>query len=86
MSLPATPTRVAVLILKYLDQQPNAKDTACGIAEWWVHQPLDLVEHALVLLSTLGFVTSTTGGGAGKVFEAPRDKRDEMRAWRRRFE
>jgi hypothetical protein len=75
-----------VLILTYLERQPNAKDTAEGIAEWWVHQPLDLVERALVLLTTLGFVISTTVGGTGKVFEATQGKHEEMRVWRKRFE
>lgn len=75
-----------MLILTYLERQPNAKDTAEGIAEWWVHQPLDLVERALVLLTTLGFVISTTVGGTGKVFEATQGKHEEMRVWRKRFE
>jgi hypothetical protein len=78
--------RVAVQILKYLEQRPNAKDTALGIAGWWVHQPLDLVEDALALLVTLGFITNMTVNGTVKVFAAVQDKREEMRAWRKRFE
>ena len=84
--MPPTLTRVAVQILAYLERQPNAKDTAEGIAQWWIHQPVDMVRHALALLTTLGFVTSTTLSGEVTVFEAAQDKREEMRAWRRRFE
>jgi hypothetical protein len=84
--LPSPLTRVAIQILKYLEQRPNAKDTALGIAGWWVHQPLDLVEDALALLVTLGFITNTTVSGTTKVFEAVQGKREEARVWRKRFE
>ena len=75
-----------MLILKYVEQHPNAKDTAAGIAEWWVRQPSDLVESALELLMDLGFVIGTNVGASGTIFEAAEDKTEEMRAWCMRFE
>ena len=45
-----TVSHVAVAILSYLQGHPDAKDSAKGIAQWWVSEDLSLVEEALGLL------------------------------------
>ncbi len=45
-----TVSQVAVAILSYLHEHPGAKDSAKGIAQWWVSEDLALVEEALDLL------------------------------------
>jgi len=42
--------RVAIAILNYLRDHPQAKDSARGIAKWWVAEERDVVEKALALL------------------------------------
>ncbi len=46
--------RAAILILSYLRKNPHAKDTAEGIAQWWVHEDAKIVEKALELLTKEG--------------------------------
>lgn len=48
--------RVAIAILSYLQDHPQAKDSAKGIAEWWVGEEKALVEKALVLLKNEGII------------------------------
>jgi hypothetical protein len=38
---------VAQLIIEYLKNNPDAKDTVEGIAKWWVHKDKAVVERAL---------------------------------------
>ena len=45
-----TVNQVAVEILSYLQAHPDAKDSAKGIAQWWVSEDVTLVEEALELL------------------------------------
>ncbi len=45
-----TVSQVAVEILSYLHAHPDAKDSARGIAQWWVSEDIGLVEEALQLL------------------------------------
>ena len=47
---------MALAVLTYLRMHPMAKDTARGIAEWWVSEELATVEKALVLLVGEGVV------------------------------
>ena len=74
------------MILDYVQHNPNAKDTSEGIAEWWVHQPVDMVERALEVLTGLSFMTETTVRGTGKVYECTPGREDEIRQWRTRTE
>ena len=48
--------RVAIAILHYLRDHPTAKDTAEGIAKWWVSEDRGAVENALALLVKEGVV------------------------------
>jgi hypothetical protein len=41
---------VAQLIVEYLRYNPDAKDTVEGIAKWWVHKDIYVVERALEYL------------------------------------
>ena len=48
-------SQVAALILEYMQRHPEAKDTAEGIAQWWLQQgriepTVDTVRGALALL------------------------------------
>jgi peroxiredoxin len=42
--------RAAIAILNYLRNHPLAKDSAKGIAQWWVQEEREVVEKALALL------------------------------------
>jgi len=46
--------RVAIAILHYLREHPTAKDSAAGIAKWWVGEERELVEKALAFLVKAG--------------------------------
>lgn len=48
--------RVAIAILSYLGDHPLAKDSARGIAKWWVGEELNVVEKALALLVEEGMI------------------------------
>ena len=41
---------VAQSIIEYLKENPDAKDTAEGIAKWWVQEDTVIVERALEYL------------------------------------
>ncbi|RME02035.1 MAG: hypothetical protein D6814_00375 [Calditrichaeota bacterium] len=49
--------RTAIAILHYFQDHPTAKDTAAGIARWWVGEDLEIVKKALALLTKEGIVT-----------------------------
>lgn len=42
--------RVIIAILHYLRDHPLAKDSAQGIAKWWIGEERELVEKALAFL------------------------------------
>lgn len=42
--------RVAIVILNYLRDHPQAKDSLQGIAKWWVGEETEVVEKALAFL------------------------------------
>jgi hypothetical protein len=48
--------RVAIAILHYLQEHPMAKDSAEGIAKWWVSEEQALVKKALEFLVKTGIV------------------------------
>lgn len=55
---------LALRILAYLDQNPDAADTSAGIAEWWLpageaRERMDQVEEALAELEAEGWVTAS---------------------------
>ena len=81
-SLPANTAQVALMILDYIKHHPNAKDTAEGIAQWWVHQPAEVVEHALDLLTSCSFITGRTLRGSGRVYESTPGREEQIRQWR----
>lgn len=43
-------------ILHYLRDHPSAKDSAGGIAKWWVDEEREVVEKALTLLVQEGII------------------------------
>jgi len=51
--------QVAINILNYLRDHPQAKDTAEGIARWWVHEDAQAVKDALSLLQKEEVVEKT---------------------------
>jgi Fe2+ or Zn2+ uptake regulation protein len=61
--------KVAVQILRYLNEHPDAADTANGIIEWWllkqsISEAEDVVKQALDMLidrNLINFVTSADG-------------------------
>jgi len=56
--------QAAINILNYLRDHPQAKDTADGIARWWVHEDAQVVKDALGLLQEEGVVEKN-----GRVFQ-----------------
>lgn len=47
---------MAIAILNYLRDHPQAKDSAKGIAEWWLGEDKEMVEKALALLKQEGII------------------------------
>lgn len=45
---------MAIAILHYFRDHPSAKDSAAGIAKWWVGEEKEVVEKALALLMEEG--------------------------------
>jgi len=48
--------RVALAILNYLRAHPSAKDSAKGVAQYWVNENVDTVHKALAVLVEEGIV------------------------------
>jgi len=48
--------RTAIAILHYLRDHPRAKESARGIAKWWVGEEQEVVEKALALLLDDGVI------------------------------
>jgi|WetSurMetagenome_2_1015567.scaffolds.fasta_scaffold227570_1 hypothetical protein len=48
--------QAAIQILLYLQKHPEAKDTAEGIAQWWIREDVKIVEKALQLLAEEGVI------------------------------
>ncbi|MFC2172718.1 hypothetical protein ACFLU6_08810 [Acidobacteriota bacterium] len=49
-------------ILLYLYMNPSAKDTAEGIAQWWVKEPISKVRKVLEILVDLKMVKTYNSG------------------------
>ena len=57
--------QVALKILRYLQENPRAADTATGILEWWLlkqsmSEEQHMVEQALKMLEEKNLILSTT--------------------------
>ncbi len=50
-------------ILRYLESNPDALDTADGIARWWIGMDLGVVEPSLQKLTFLGILQRRVIGG-----------------------
>jgi len=61
--------QAAINILNYLRDHPQAKDTAEGIARWWVHEDVQVVKDALGLLQKEGVVEKK-----GRVFQLKQNR------------
>ena len=66
---------VAELILRYLNDCPDAGDTLEGIATWWIlqqrlNESLHTVEAALQRLKSQGLVSDQRGPGGRVVYTA----------------
>lgn len=48
--------RVAIAILHYFRDHPRAKDSAKGIAQYWVGEDREIVEKALAFLRQEGMI------------------------------
>jgi Fe2+ or Zn2+ uptake regulation protein len=56
-------TEIQAILLGYLEENPNALDTAAGIQQWWLLRRLsqysvDRVQSALEELTEAGFIKS----------------------------
>jgi hypothetical protein len=61
---------IALSILRYLDANPEARDTAEGIAQWWlrkewIERKIEDVQHAIQSLTNRGFILEEPNTGAG---------------------
>ena len=59
---------IAISILRYLDANPEARDTAEGIAQWWlrkewIERKVDEVQNAIQVLKSKGFILEEPNTG-----------------------
>ncbi len=76
--------RIALDIVSYLTQKPSAKDTFEGIAEWWllkqeINKAVDIVDQALALLESKGFVSVKHYRGQEKYYQLNKEKLQEAK-------
>lgn len=79
---------LARLMLRYLTQHPTAKDTADGIATWWlrqqrIEQSVEAVHRALDLLVGRGLVLERQGPDRRRYYEINAGRMDEIAAFLR---
>lgn len=75
---------VALKILRYLEQNPNAADTVEGILEWWLPQQSmseeeKLVERALERLVEQGLILAVQPADARKHYRLNTNRLEESR-------
>jgi hypothetical protein len=74
---------VARRILRYLQANPQAKDTLEGIVEWWllqerIEEAVDWVSKAITWLVTNGYLLEKKISGSKTLYEINPSKRDEI--------
>lgn len=77
---------IARLMLRYLTQHPTAKDTAEGIATWWlrqqrIEQSVEAVHRALELLVARGLLIEHHGPDLRAYYEINPRRMDEIAAF-----
>jgi DNA-binding transcriptional ArsR family regulator len=75
--------RTALLILRYLSKNPNAKDTIQGIAEWWIlneriDQTIDEIDKALDYLVSENLIRKRNYQGQNTYYEINNQKKDKI--------
>jgi hypothetical protein len=73
----------AILILRYLSEHPDAKDTLEGIAKWWVLQEtidhkLEDVAQSIAFLKSKGFITEGVGEKDRHWYQLNKEKLQEI--------
>jgi hypothetical protein len=63
---------IALSILRYLDANPEARDTAEGIAQWWlrkewIERKIEDVQNAIQSLASRGFILEEPNTGVGNM-------------------
>ena len=77
-------SKVAMSILAYLNDNPEAQDSLEGILRWWlldrmIEEQMVLVESALASLVAAGLVTEVAGRDGGKRFKLERSQESRVR-------
>ena len=72
-------------ILRYLIENPKAKDTLEGIVDWWllqqdIKQSVTLIRKAVDGLIHKGFLLEKQGNGRTKYYQVNREKLPEIAA------
>jgi hypothetical protein len=63
---------IALSILRYLDANPEARDTAEGIAQWWlrkewIERKIEDVQSAIQALANRGFILEEPNTSVGSM-------------------
>jgi len=82
---------VALKILRYLEERPNAADTVEGIVEWWVpkqsiYEEAKVVQRALDDMVNRKWLLTNESSDARKHYRLNTDRIDEIRSIIRRAE
>ena len=77
---PEQEQEIGRLILRYLQEHPDAKDTVEGIAQWWVLRELSAVrfaavERAVALLLSEDFIVETRREGSPPYYRLNQNKK-----------
>jgi len=76
---------LSTAILRYLIEHPDARDTADGIADWWVPQVVadrrGDVENMLEHLCAIGWITVIERSGSRRLYGLARDADAAVRSY-----